>query len=157
MLVYRISHRDFSQRLYAPGMEGRWNKAGRRVVYCAESIALAFLENMIRRQGVGFNSNFKILIIEIPDDLAIDRIRSRDLKWGWRDFKDYSKCQPLGERWLRQGKTAVLRVPSAVIPQSYNYVINSSHADFQKIKLLQTTDLVPDPRIEEILKKHPSR
>lgn len=75
MLAYRITHKDYSHTHFASGMEGCWNSAGKKVLYCAESIALAFSESMIRRQGVGFNMLFKILIIEIPDDLPIETIQ----------------------------------------------------------------------------------
>lgn len=121
------------------------------MIYCAESIPLAFLENMVRRQGVGFNDDFKIMIIEIPGNLKITAINLVDLADGWRDFEDHSKCQPLGDQWYEEGKTPVLKVPSAVLPDCSNYVLNTVHADFKKIHLIETTDLVPDPRIEDIL------
>lgn len=135
-------------------MAGRWNSTGKKVIYGAESIALAFLENMVRRQGVGFNDDFKIMIIEIPDTIEITTINSTDLEAGWRDFKDYLKCQPLGDQWYNKGETLLLKVPSAVLPQGYNYVINTIHGDFKKVRLIATTNLVPDQRIEEILKKY---
>ncbi len=129
--------------------------SGQKVIYCADSIALAFLENMIRRQGVGFNYDFKIMIIEVPDDLKITVISIEDLAEGWREFNDYSKCQQLGDKWYEEGETSVLKVPSAVLPEAFNYVINSEHRDYRRIKLLKTTNLVPDKRIEDILKKYP--
>lgn len=135
-------------------MAGRWNSAGKKVIYCAESIALAFLENMVRRQGVGFNDDFKIMIIEIADNLEITAINSANLEEGWRDFKDYFKCQFLGDQWYDAGKTPILKVPSAVLPEAYNYVINTMHVDYKKVQLLATTDLVPDERIEAILKEY---
>lgn len=155
MLLFRITHKKFSQELYASGIKGRWNGPGRKVIYCAESISLAFLENMIRRQGVGFNDDFKIMIIEVPDDLEITVINPDDLPAQWRDFKDYSHCQPLGNKWYDEGETAILKVPSAVLPESSNYVLHSLHPDFRRIRLIETTDLVPDERIEDILKKYP--
>ena len=79
MFLYRITHRKYSTRLFASGMEGRWNSVGKKVIYCAESIALAFLENMVRRQGVGFNDLFKIMIIKVPDVLAISTIEVKSL------------------------------------------------------------------------------
>lgn len=154
MLVYRITHKTYSKELYRSGLKGRWNGAGKKVIYCAESIPLAFLENMVRRQGVGFNNDFKILIVEIPDELAITSIGVSDLKEGWRDFKDYSLSQPLGDEWHNEGKTPVLKVPSAVLPQCFNYVMNCEHRDYSRIKLAGTTDLVPDKRIEDILKRY---
>lgn len=155
MLLFRITHKKFSQELYASGIKGRWNGSGRKVIYCAESISLAFLENMIRRQGVGFNDDFKIMIIEVPDDLEITVINPDDLPAQWRDFKDYSHCQPLGNKWYDEADTAILKVPSAVLPESSNYVLNSQHPAFRRIRLIETTDLVPDERIEDILKKYP--
>ncbi len=154
MLAYRITHKKFSGELFAPGIKGRWNSTGKKVIYCAQSVALAFLENMVRRQGVGFNRDFKTMIIEIPGDLAMTIINAGDLKSGWRDYRDYSHCQPLGDRWYDDGETAVLKAPSAVLPESYNYVLNTEHAMYKKIKLIGVTDLVPDERIEDILKKY---
>ena len=155
MLVYRIVHKTYSTSLYASGLKGRWNSAGKKVIYTAESIPLAFLENMVRRQGVGFNMDFKIMIIEIPDIVKISSIDVADLEDGWRDIKDYSKCQPIGDKWYDEGKVMVLKVPSAVLPEGFNYIINSEFSDYGLIKLIAITDLVPDDRIEDILKKYP--
>jgi RES domain-containing protein len=157
MLVYRITHKSYSKELFASGIKGRWNGVGKKVIYCADSIALAFLENMVRRQGAGFNDDFKIMIVEIPDDLNVTVLNIDDLKDGWREFEDYSKCQPLGDHWYDEGKTTVLKVPSAVLPDSSNYVINSTHPDYKKIQLLDVTDLIPDKRIDDILKKYPKK
>jgi RES domain-containing protein len=154
MLVYRIVHKAFGSRLYASGLKGRWNSAGKKVIYTAESIPLAFLENMVRRQGVGFNKDFKIMIIEIPGKINILTVNVSDLKDGWRDFKDYSKCQSVGDKWYDEGKAMILKVPSAVLPEAFNYVINCEFPDYGVIKLIETTDLVPDDRIEDILKKY---
>jgi RES domain-containing protein len=154
MLVYRIVHRMYSKELYASGLEGRWNSDGKKVIYTAGSIALAFLENMIRRQGVGFNSDFKTMIIEIPDGLEIETIEPEDLPDGWREFTDYSKCQLIGNEWYDKGERVVLKVPSAVLPEESNYVVNATLADFKKIHLIDTVELVPDERIEKILKNY---
>lgn len=156
MLIYRITHKNFSKQLAASGLKGRWNSAGNKVLYCAESIALAFLENMVRRQGVGFNDDFKIMIIEVPDKLATTVINHGDLKDGWQDFKNYSHCLHLGDQWYQQQESAILKAPSAILPVSFNYVINTEHEDYKHIKLLDVTDLMPDKRIEEILKKYSS-
>src|SRR3954452_31180 len=125
MLVYRIVHKLYSENLFASGASGRWNSAGNKVIYTAESIPLAFLENMVRRQGVGFNKDFKIMFIEIPDNTRIATIDLTQLEESWRDFHDYSKCQPLGDIWYNEGKALILKVPSAILPESFNYVINS--------------------------------
>ena len=154
MLIYRIVHKTYSKELFASGIQGRWNSAGKKVIYCAESIALAFLENMVRRQGVGFNRDFKIMIIDVPDNIEMTPITSAQLKQNWRDIKDYSICQPVGDKWYNDGKTLILKVPSAILPESYNYIINTMHINYKKVRLISTTDLLPDKRIEDILKKY---
>jgi RES domain-containing protein len=156
MLAYRIVFKVFGRDLTASGFEGRWNSEGNKVIYAAGSIAIAFLENIVRRQGVGFNDDFKIMIVEIPDRLRIDSIDIEALHH-WRNFRDYSYCQSLGDAWYHKSATPVLKVPSAILPHESNFVINAAHPDFNKIRIIETTELVPDARIDEILKKYRKR
>jgi RES domain-containing protein len=109
---------------------------------------------MVRRQGVGFNHDFKIMILEIPDNLRIRSLSTDDLPAGWRKFTDYSFCQPRGNAWYDEGSYPLLKVPSAVLPESFNYVISSIHPDYKKISLIHVADLIPDERIEALLKKY---
>ncbi|MEO6547148.1 MAG: RES family NAD+ phosphorylase [Ferruginibacter sp.] len=157
MLAYRIAHKLYSASLFAPGIAGRWNGTGRKVIYCAESIAVAFLENMVRRQGVGFNNDFKIMIVEIPDNFEMQTILKEELTQGWRNFTDYTQCQSIGNTWYDAGVFPLLKVPSAILPDSFNYVINSLHPQFGKIKLVTVADFVPDERLDDLLKKYPGR
>lgn len=154
MLVYRIAHKNYTESLSPSGTDGRWVSAGKLVVYCAESIPLAFLESMVRRQGVGFNSDFKIVFVEIPDHLSIETIDTATMDEGWRDIRDNTICQQHGNKWYDANEKPVLKVPSVILPSSYNYVLNTKHKDFAAIKIVRITDLVPDERIEEILKKY---
>ena len=61
MLVYRIVHKRYADSLFASGLEGRWNSEGKKVLYTAESISLAYLETLAHRKGLGFNKDFKII------------------------------------------------------------------------------------------------
>ncbi|WP_236977445.1 RES family NAD+ phosphorylase [Membranihabitans maritimus] len=91
MLIYRITQRKYSDKLFAAGFAGRWNGEGKKVIYSAESIALAFLENMIRRHGAGFNDQFVIMIIEVPDFLKVSTVYLDQLEPGWRG-RSYIQC-----------------------------------------------------------------
>jgi RES domain-containing protein len=64
-----------------------------------------------------------------------------------------SRAFSVGNKWYDEGIFPILKVPSAVLPESFNYVLNATHADCKKIKLIGTTDLIPDERIEDLLKK----
>jgi RES domain-containing protein len=152
VLGFRILHKRFGDALFAPGIEGRWNKAGQRVLYCSDSIPLAFMENMIRRKGVGFNEDYQIACIDIPDSSTNQKVEVSELTMGWNNRGDYSKCQQLAEIWYNSRKTLTLVVPSAALSVCYNYVINTTHPDFSKVKLIALTPLIPDPRINEILR-----
>ena len=156
MIVFRIGHQNYVSSLFASGVNGRWAAAGKRVIYCAENIPLAFLENMVRRQGVGFNQDFKIACISIPDELLISTVDAATLDPGWRSAYDYSHCQPRGNKWYDDMQVPVLKVPSAVMPECANFVINTQHPDFKQISIVAVTALIPDARIEDILKKYPA-
>jgi len=152
MLAYRITHKNYSGAIFTTGIDGRWNSGGRRVLYAAESIPLAFLENMVRRKGLGFNDEFRTMVLEFPDDLPILTILVKDLPAGWRSASDYSKCQPIGNKWYDTGTIPILKVPSAVLQESFNYVLNASHPKFSLVKIAAVTLLTPDEPIEDILK-----
>ena len=108
---------------------------------------------MIRRKGTGFNDHFRTMIIEIPDNLVVSEINIEDLEDDWRDYRDYSKCQIVGNKWYDACVTPVLKVPSAVLPECSNYVINTLHPEFARIKRRKAIPLIPDERIEDILKE----
>lgn len=157
MLVYRIIHKKYTDPFFAPGFPGRWNGAGRRVLYTAENLPLAFMENMIRRQGAGFNHDFKTLVFSVPDDLETETILAGDLPGDWRNFRSYSACQQRGNQWYDSGKTAILNVPSAVLPSSCNRVLNTTHPAFRQVKLAAETELIPDERIDALIKGREQR
>ena len=154
MLIHRIIHKIYSGTLFASGIQGRWNSAGNKVLYAAESIPLAFLENMVRRQGVGFNNDFQIMFISVPDPVSVEEVIITDLGPTWREPNDCSACLPIGDKWFHNAKSIALKVPSAVMPEAFNYVINTMHPDYKKVVLVGTTNLVPDPRIDDILKRY---
>jgi RES domain-containing protein len=148
MLVYRIVLEKWSQSLTASGQAARWNSTGRFVLYTAGSRALACLENVVHRSSRGLNLSFKTMVVEVPDDVFIETIGKEDLPGGWQDFNNYHITQRLGDEWLDGMQSAVLAVPSAIIPEEQNFLLNLQHPDFQKVKLLATEDFFFDPRIK---------
>lgn len=149
MVVYRITKAIYADRLVASGGAARWNGRGQFVIYTAASRALACLENVVHRSGEGLADLFRTMIIQVPDDLPIETITSESLPTDWTDFGRYDYCQQLGGNWLRSGQSPVLRVPSAIIPDEWNYLLNPAHPQFPLIRLLQTEPFVFDPRIKQ--------
>ncbi|HEY1167299.1 MAG TPA: RES family NAD+ phosphorylase [Chitinophaga sp.] len=154
MLIFRITLKRYAHELFAPGVSGRWNSDGKKVIYAASSVSLAIMENLVRRNGYGFNVDFAIMVIEVPDHISIVTYTLENLPPGWNDPGSYAVSQPVGDAWYDSMKTPVLKVPSAVVPQEFNCVLNSLHPDYVHIKLIAVTKFVPDKRIEEILKQH---
>ena len=149
MLVYRITKAMYADRLVASGGAARWNSRGQFVIYTAATRALACLENVVHRGSEGLSSTFRVMVIDIPDTVRFETIDPQTLPEDWIDYQQYKTCQPLGGEWLNSNRSAVLRVPSAIIPNEWNYLLNPAHPDFSSIRLLQTEPFIFDPRIKE--------
>lgn len=152
MLVYRISQTKYAHQLSAPGIAARWNSEGLKMIYTAGSVALACLENLAHRSGAAITAgNFSIAIIDINDNLETESISNADLmniNPQWNQVDHYPITQKLGKDWLNSGKSAVLKVPSAIIDLEFNYLINPNHRDFAKIKIVEISRFTFDPRLK---------
>jgi len=148
MLVYRLTIQKYGKELQASGIEGRWNSRGEYVIYTASSRSLALLENLVHRGYSGMNAPFYLFTLELPENTAIQKI-SKDI------FTDAIKnpdgiiiSRKAGSDWLRQWKTVVLEVPASVVPEESNFVLNVSHPDFQKIKVVEVKPFEIERRLK---------
>ncbi|WP_139922010.1 RES family NAD+ phosphorylase [Hymenobacter sp. DG01] len=148
MLVYRICLAKYADDLFASGYRARWNYKDQFVIYTASSRALACLENVVHRSGEGLNDQFRVLVIDVSDDLVIEEIDLTQLPKNWEKASRYALCQPLGAAWYTARQSAVLRVPSSIIPQEYNYILNSRHPEFKRIQIVGREEFSFDARIK---------
>jgi RES domain-containing protein len=148
MIVFRIALAKYANKLIASGNAARWNSKDVKVIYTAESRALACLENVVHRNSRGLQENFKIIIVEIPDNLKITIITS-DLIEDWKSFANIPFTQELGDKWVKDASSAILRVPSVIVPEEHNYILNPAHEDFKKIKYIGNEPFQFDSRIKE--------
>lgn len=148
MQVFRIGLAKYTNALNASGRAARWNPNDVEMIYTAGSRSLACLENVVHRNQIGLNQSFKVMTIEIPDDLRILTIELKKLQEGWTEFQHMPLTQKLGEDWIKELKSPVLKVPSAIINAEYNYLINPKHPDFKSIKLLRSEIFIFDKRIK---------
>jgi RES domain-containing protein len=128
-------------RLYG----GRWNKKGVPLVYTAGSQSLAVLEMLVQDEPL--RARYTMIEARIPAGIAIDRIRVEDLPSDWRDIAAREKLQALGTEWALKRGSAVLAVPSAVIPAETNYLLNPLHADFRRIRIGKPQKFKTDLRL----------
>ncbi len=148
MEVYRITLAKWANSLVASGRAARWNTADRFVIYTASSRALACLENVVHRTGRGLQADFRTICIDIPDTLPIETIALESLPADWDDYEQYTYCQQLGDAWLISRKSAILQVPSAIVPAEHNYLLNPQHPDFAFIQISQVEPFRFDSRIK---------
>ena len=147
--VWRITTARFAQtafsgegaRLYG----GRWNPKGWEVVYTAESQSLGLLELMV--QDDPLRAHYVLIPAQLPADLPETRIDVDQLPDDWRTIDARDVLQALGLAWLEGGQTAVLNVPSAVVPAERNLLINPRHPDFSRIVIGEAQSLQTDTRL----------
>ncbi len=138
MLVYRICRARFATSLQASGCAGRWNSDSQWVLYASANRSLAALEQVANRSNIMLHEPYSILIIDVPDsELCCTTIQPELLPSDWKHLSGYGALQEIGSRWYRTSETLLLRVPSVIIPQESNYLINTRHPDFHKqVKLI---------------------
>jgi RES domain-containing protein len=109
---------------------GRWNSRGTRIVYTAGSLSLAVLEMLVHFQDDSILPNYSFIEAQVDESLIET---TRKLPKNWRDSPPPFEIQKIGDDWAKRKLSAVLRVPSAVIPTESNYLINPNHTDFPQI------------------------
>jgi RES domain-containing protein len=151
MEVFRISREIFSSKITASGRSNRWNLDDQFVVYASSSRSLCSLELMVHSGAVVPIHKYKVMVISIADEEELySVILQKDLPKNWRSTGGYPELQKLGSEWYHSNRSLVLKVPSAVIPKEYNFLINTSHPYFNnhsKISLIRNEDYFWDDRL----------
>lgn len=150
MLVFRLTRNKYAKALNGKGAarsNNRWNSKGTEIIYTSESRALALAEVAVHLSVAAIPSDFVMLEIEIPDNLTIETVRIDSLQEDWDLFPNTSDTQLIGDRFIEHGKLLILKVPSAVVPGDFNFLINPNHKDFKKIKVKTVIDFRIDQRL----------
>lgn len=145
MILWRISrHRDLSGTggLRSPG---QWHHAGQPVVYLAESPASALLEVCVHTSANDVPPDFTVLKIEAPE-VQVQAIRLNDLPAGWQSRLEFTR--DLGTAWFQKKETPLLRVPSAIVPETANFLLNPTHFDAKKFSIVEASSYPFDFRLK---------
>jgi len=124
---------------------GRWNKKGVPLVYTAGSQSLAMLEMLVQDEPL--RARYVTIAAEIPTGIKIDRITLAQLPTDWRNRAALEQLRTIGSAWALQLSSAVLEVPSAVVPTEANYLLNPKHPDYSKVLIGEPQTLVTDLRL----------
>ena len=151
MLVWRLcKRRRVSSAFSGIGAEkhgGRWNHAGYRVVYTSTSLSLACLELFVHSEPDCIPGDLHAVLATIPQSVSTELLTVAELPRNWRKYPAPSRLKDLGTRWLKEQRSLILIVPSAVNPEENNVLINPQHPEAKAITGISSKPFRFDPRM----------
>jgi RES domain-containing protein len=137
MILYRIAKCNYVNDLIGTGARlygGRWNSEGHSMVYLASSRALAVLEALVHLPPLLLPDNFCLAEIEVPDK-NIFILDTKILPQNWAAISPPAELKQIGNQFLKETKHLMMKVPSSVVPEEFNYLLNPFHPDITKAKI----------------------
>jgi RES domain-containing protein len=151
MLAWRICKQKHVPEAFSGlGAEkygGRWNHKGDKMVYASTSLSLASLELFVHLQPSMLPADLCSVVATIPESVSSETVAIGDLPANWRHYPAPAGLKDIGSTWLRQMRSLVLSVPSAVNPEEQNVLINPLHAEAGKITGIRSKPFHFDPRL----------
>jgi len=152
MRLWRISNHASLSGDGGLHASGRWHSRGRRVVYLADHPASALVEVMAHLEidAEDLPTHYQLLGVEVPDSAAVTALGENELPADWREQLPLTRAR--GDDWLRACATALLRVPSAIVLEAANYLLNPAHPDAARITIASAIRAAFDPRLMAFIK-----
>ena len=150
MQLYRIAKAEYITDTTGAGARiygGRWNRKGTAVIYTSESRALAVLESLVHVPLALAPRDLQICRIKIPGNIQPTEINVDELPPDWSANPPREITAEIGTSWAKEGKSLMLRVPSVVVRDEFNVLINPQHRDFSKVNLGAPEPLTFDERL----------
>lgn len=147
MILWRVSNYASLDGFGGLYVSGRWHTKGHPVVYCADHPATALLETLVHLEidAEDRPERFQVLRIEGPDTLPRERIQPNRLPKGWRS--DLTVTQSTGDTWLGETRSLLLEVPSILVPETWNVLVNPRHAEAGLLKIAAVYEHEWDKRL----------
>lgn len=151
MKLWRISNYADLQGVGGLKTAGRWHNRGVPVVYLAESAALAMLEVLVHFSADPdeIPDNYQLLEVDYAKGRNTSRLQLSALPSAWTESVDVTRA--IGDEWLTSGSSALLRVPSAIVPNSFNYLLNPRHINASEASVVAATRHPFDQRLIGIM------
>lgn len=151
MYLYRIARTSYANDLSGNGARlygGRWNSEGYYALYTASTRALAILETLVHSSLPLLRAaDFSLITLHVPDDIAFQAIDSSVLPKGWNAWNFMRTTRKTGDDFLQKGAHLLLRVPSVLIPEEMNWVLNPRHHLMQQVQITTIRALDLDNRL----------
>lgn len=132
---------------------GRWNSSGRRVLYASDSLALSALEIFVHlnsrpaAKSGAILADYSFADISFGADAVVNVEQLAHLPENWREHPNDETVRNIGDEWIANGTSPVLRVPTAILPIEFNYLVNLGHKDIGKVNFGKPEGFVFDPRL----------
>lgn len=126
---------------------GRWNSPGVAVVFTATHLSLAALEYLVHIDIEEVPDDLVALGIEVPDDAVELHLDADDLPSNWRMVLQSEECRAIGDAWAKGQESLFLRVPSVIIPEEDNLLINPAHPRAAAVRIVSERPFSYDPRL----------
>ncbi len=149
MILYRIGNCDYINDLTGTGTRlygGRWSSQGKPGIYLASSRALALLEVLVHLQPLFVPDNFCLAEIEITEN-SIANVDIHSLPVNWKDISPPAQLKKIGNKFLTERKHLALKLPSAIVPAEFNFLVNPLHPDMEKVRILTQAPFNFDDRL----------
>lgn len=149
MRLYRFGKQPFITDISGQGglyHSGRWHQQGTQIIYTAEHLSLAKLEALANSPVLP--TNYFVLTLEVPDDVATKQIEPANLPADWFGLPYPPELAFITQQWIDEGEFWLMRVPSAHSPAEYNYLLNLKHADHQLLRIISITAHPFDTRLK---------
>lgn len=126
---------------------GRWNHKGTPILYTSGHCSLALLELLANTPKELIPSDLYYLKLKVPDDLAISVLKLESMPTNWKQYPAPNSLADLGTIWSKNMNTMVLQIPSVIVPQEWNYILNPLHPQFRKCKIVEEAPFDVDFRV----------
>ena len=151
MVVFRLSKQKYAHDLSGIGAEkfgGRWNSKGLPMLYCSQNISLCMLEVLVNIPHTILPKNLQLIQIKIPDN-SILIYQKNDLPDDWQANPISTSTQKIGDVFLKDEKYLAMKVPSSVVPNEFNILLNPNHKLFAKVQVVETSPFSIDKRLKD--------
>jgi RES domain-containing protein len=148
--IYRVTKKEFVKDLSGEGARlygGRWNKKGRSMLYFSEHLSLCVLEMLTRIDFEFLTDDYAFIEVEIADKLIVPSVKATSISKNWRADPPTFDTQDFGSKWVASEANFALSVPSAVLPNERNILVNPNHKLISKLKITNIGKLDLGPRL----------
>lgn len=138
MILWRVSKHATLDGAGSLLVAGRWHGKGHRVVYCSQNPSTCLLEALVHIEidAEDLPEHFQMLQIKVSRRVAVERIAASSLPRGWQ--QDIAVTRAIGDKWLDSNRSLLLEVPSVLVPETWNVLINPNHRQARFLKIVKT-------------------